>query len=174
MTRIGVVHAVPEGLHTITPQLIVSDAERAAEWYSHAFGAEERSRLPVGSGKLVQAELRLGNSVFIIADELPEMGVVSPPRDAGNSIVLTIYVESVDELWRRAVDAGATIVHPLRDQFWGDRQGQIIDPFGHRWSLARHVRDVPDEEIIEAAANMFPEQPLSRGATLSKHRDPRA
>jgi PhnB protein len=154
MTGSGV-RAVPEGLHTITPQLIVSGAPRAAEWYTHAFGAEERSRLSVGSGKLLQAELRLGNSVFMIADELPEMGIVSPRTGGGNSIVLTVYRENVEELWRKAVDAGASIVHPLQDQFWGDRHGQIIDPFGHRWSFARHVRDVPDEEITEAAANMF-------------------
>ena len=151
MTR-PVVQAVPEGMHTITPHLIVRDA---AEWYTRALGAEERSRLPVRSGKLVQAELLLGDSIFMLADEFPEMGVISPRAAGGTSTVLTIYVQDVDELWQRAVGAGAKIVYPLRDQFWGDRHGQIIDPFGHRWALAEHVRDVRDDEIVEAAAKAF-------------------
>jgi PhnB protein len=116
------VRAIPEGMHTIIPHIVVRDAARAAEWYIEALGAEERSRIPVPGDKLMSVEL---------------------------------YVEDVDALWKRAVGAGAEVLHPLGDTFWGDRHGQITAPFGHRWGLAQHMRNVPPEEISRAAAEAF-------------------
>ena len=149
------VRAIPEGMHTITPHIVVRDAARAAEWYIEALGAEERSRIPVPGDKLMSVELRFGDSALMVADEFPEMGVLSPQSVGGTSTVLNLYVEDVDALWERVVEAGAEVLHPLGDTFWGDRHGQITDPFGHRWALAQHVRDVSPEEIARAAAEAF-------------------
>jgi PhnB protein len=149
------VKAIPDGLHTITPHIVVRDAARAAEWYKQAFGAEERSRVPLPGGKLMSVELWFGDSAVMVADEFPELGIRSPQTIGGTSTVLNLYTEDVDGLWRRAVDAGAEVLHPLRDQFWGDRHGQLTDPFGHRWGLAQHLRDVAPEEIVRAAAEAF-------------------
>ena len=147
--------AIPEGLHTITPHIVVRGAAQAAEWYKQAFGAQERSRVPLPGGKLMSVELWFGDSAVMVADEFPEMEVVSPHTVGGTSTVLHLYTEDVDALWTRAVDAGAQVLHPLQDQFWGDRHGQLTDPFGHRWGLATHVRDVPPEEIARGAAAAF-------------------
>jgi PhnB protein len=149
------VKAIPEGMHTITPHIVVRDAARAAEWYAAALSAEERSRIPVPGGKLMSVELWFGDSAVMVADEFPEMGVLSPQSVGGTSTVLNLYVEDVDALWERAVGAGAEELHPLWNTFWGDRHGQITDPFGHRWGLAQHMRNVPSEEIIRAAAEAF-------------------
>ena len=149
------VKAIPEGMHTITPHIVVRDAARAAEWYAEALGAEERSRIPVPGGKLMSVELWFGDSAVMVADEFPEMGILSPQSVGGTSTVLNLYVEDVDALWERAVGAGAEVLHQLGDTFWGDRHGQITDPFGHRWGLAQHVRDVLPEEIARAAAEAF-------------------
>ncbi|SRR6266487_3229076 len=147
--------AIPAGIHTITPHIVVRDAARAAAWYAQAFGAEERSRLPLPGGKLMYVELWFGDSAVMAADEFPELGIVSPLSVGGTSVVLNLFTEDVDALWTRVVDAGAEVLHPLQDQFWGDRHGQVTDPFGHRWGLAQHVRDVPPEEIARAAAEAF-------------------
>ena len=149
------VEAIPEGMHTITPHIVVRDAARAAEWYADALGAEERKRIPVPGGKLMSVELWFGDSVVMVADEFPEIGILSPQSLGGTATVLNLYVENVDALWERAVGAGAEVLHPLGDTFWGDRHGQITDPFGHRWGLAQHVRDVPTEEVVRAAAEAF-------------------
>jgi PhnB protein len=149
------VKAIPEGMHTITPHIVVRDAARAAEWYEEALGAQERSRIPVPGGKFIEIELRFGDSTVMIADEFPEMGVLSPESVGGTYGALHIATEDVDTLWKRAVDAGAKVYQPLQDQFWGDRYGQIIDPFGHRWGLSQHVRDVPPDEVARAAAEAF-------------------
>jgi PhnB protein len=149
------VKAIPDGLHTITPHIVVRDAACAAEWYKQAFGAEERSRVPLPGGKLMSVELWFGDSAVMVADEFPELGIRSPQTVGGTSTVLNVYTEDVDALWKRAVEAGAEVLHPLRDQFWGDRHGQLTDPFGHRWGLAQHLRDVPPEEIVRAAAEAF-------------------
>src|SRR5215218_1910601 len=127
-------------MHTITPHIVVRDAARAAEWYAAALGAEEQSRIPVPGGKLMSVELWFGDSAVMVADEFPEMGVLSPQSVGGTSTVLNLYAE---------------VVHPLEDTFWGDRHGQISDPFGHRWGLEQHVRGVPPEEIVRAAAEAF-------------------
>ncbi|HEX8929487.1 MAG TPA: VOC family protein [Actinomycetota bacterium] len=147
--------AIPEGRHTITPHIVVRGAAQAAEWYEQAFGAQERSRVPLPGGKLMSVELWFGDSAVMVADEFPAMDVVSPHTVGGTSTVLHLYTEDVDALWTRAVDAGAQVLHPLQNQFWGDRHGQLIDPFGHRWGLATHLRDVPPAEIARAAAVAF-------------------
>jgi PhnB protein len=145
----------PEGMHTITPHIVVGDAARAADWYQQALGAEERSRIEVPGGKLMQVELWFGDSAVMLADEFPEFGVLSPLSVGGTATVLHLYTNDVDALWKRAVDAGAEVRQPLQDAFWGEHYGQITDPFGHRWGLAQHLRDVSRSEIEEAAAAMF-------------------
>jgi PhnB protein len=120
-----------------------------------ALGAEERGRIPVPGGKFMQIELRFGESTVMIADEFPDWGVLSPLALGGTYGALTIETDDVDALWERALAAGAEVHSPLQDAFWGDRHGQIIDPFGHRWGLSQHLRDVPREEMVAAAAAMF-------------------
>jgi PhnB protein len=144
-------------MHAITPHIVVRDAARAAEWYARALGAEELGRIEVPGGKLMQVELRFGDSTVMLADEFPDMGVVSPLSIGGTATVLHLVVEDVDAVWERAVAAGAEIRQPLGDVFWGERYGQIVDPFGHRWGLAQHLRDVSRDEIQRAAAAMFSE-----------------
>ena len=139
----------------ITPHLVVRDAARAAQWYMEALGAEERGRLPLPGGKLMQVELRLGESTVMLADEFPELGVLSPLAIGGTATVLHLVTADVDRLWERAVEAGAEVRQPLGDAFWGERYGQITDPFGHRWGLAQRVRHVSPEEIARAAAELF-------------------
>jgi PhnB protein len=141
--------------HTITVHLVCRDAARAAAWYVRALGADERSRIAVPDGRFMQIELRFGDSTVMIADEFPEIGVVSPLTVGGVYCTLSIQSDDVDALWERALEAGAEVVQPLQDVFWGDRHGEIIDPFGHKWALAQHIRDVPAEEISAAAAAMF-------------------
>ncbi len=138
--------------NTITPHIVVRGAARAAEWYATALGAGIGDRLAVPGGKFMQIELRFGDSQVMIADEFPELGVVSPLTLGGTYGALTIDTEDVEALWQRALDAGAEVLQPLQDAFWGDRHGQIIDPFGHRWGLSQHVRDVPPDELARAAA----------------------
>jgi PhnB protein len=145
----------PTGMHTITPHIVVSDAARAADWYREVLGAEERSRIEVPGGKLMQIALWFGDSAVMLADEFPELGVLSPLSVDGTATVLHLYTNDVDALWKRAIDAGAEVRQPLQDVFWGERYGQITDPFGHRWGLAQQMRDVPREEIEEAVAAMF-------------------
>lgn len=149
------VKAIPDGIHTITPHIVVRDAGQAAEWYQRVFGAEERGRIPVPGGKFMQIALWFGDSAVMIADEFTEAGVLSPQTIGGNPVVLHYSTENVEVLWQKAIEAGAEVIPPLQDQFWGDRYGQIRDPFGYRWGLAQHVRDVPAEEIIRIAATIF-------------------
>jgi len=142
-------------MQTVTPHIIVRDAARAAEWYERALGATTGTKIPVPGGKFMQIELRFGESRVMIADEFPELGAVSPLTLGGTYGALTLNTDDVDALWQRAIDAGAEIFHPLQDAFWGERHGQIIDPFGHRWGLARHLVDMTPEEIASAAAAAF-------------------
>jgi PhnB protein len=140
---------------TITPHLVVRDAAQAAQWYRDALGAEERGRIEVPGGKLMQVELDVGGTTVMLADEFPDLGVLSPLSIGGTATVLHLTTDDVDALWERAVVAGAEVRQPLGDTFWGERYGQITDPFGHRWGLAQHVRDVSREEIARAAAELF-------------------
>jgi PhnB protein len=142
-------------MQTITPHVVVRDAARAVDWYTNVLGAEERLRIPVPDGRLMSVELRFGDSTVMLADEFPEMGIVSPQTLGGTYMALHLLVEDVDGVWQRALDAGAEVFHPLQDSFWGERHGQVIDPFGHRWGLAQHLRDVSREELVRAAYEMF-------------------
>jgi PhnB protein len=142
-------------MHAITPHIVVRDAARAAEWYAGALGAEEAGRIEVPGGKLMQVELRFGDSTVMLADEFPDLGVLSPLSIGGTATVLHLVVDDVDAVWQRALDAGAEIRQPLGEAFWGERYGQIVDPFGHRWGLAQHLRDVPPDEIQRAATELF-------------------
>ncbi|HEX2034111.1 MAG TPA: VOC family protein [Chloroflexota bacterium] len=143
----GRVDPIPEGYHTITPSLTLSDAGAAIEFYKRAFGAEELGRMPSPDGKVLHAELKIGDSRIMLADEFPDMGSCRAPQSlGGTSISLHIYVEDVDTAFQRAVEAGATVTMPVQDTFWGDRYGSLVDPFGHAWSLATHKEDLTPEE----------------------------
>jgi PhnB protein len=139
----------------VTPHIVVRDAARAAAWYVDALGAEERGRIPVPGGKLMQVELWFGESQVMLADEFPELDVLSPLAIGGTATVLHLRVDDVDSVWERALAAGAEVRQPLDDAFWGERYGQITDPFGHRWGLAQHLRDVAPDEIARAVAELF-------------------
>lgn len=147
-------------MSTITPHIVVGGAARAADWYRAVFQAEEIGRIQVPDGRFMEIELRVGDSSLMIADEFPEMNVLSPLSLGGTYGALHVHTDDVDAVWNRAVGAGAMVFRPLADVFWGDRHGQIIDPFGHRWGLSQHLRDVPREEIQRAAARMFEGQPV--------------
>jgi PhnB protein len=139
----------------LTPHIVVRGAAEASAFYARAFGAQERSRIPVPDGRIMSLELAVGGSTVMLADEFPEMGVVSPLTVGGTSVVLQITTDDVDALWERAVAAGAEPLHELADGFWGERHGQLADPFGHKWGLAQRLREVPHEEIVAAAARVF-------------------
>jgi uncharacterized glyoxalase superfamily protein PhnB len=141
------VAAIPEGYHTITPSLALRDAARAIDFYKKAFGAEERLRMPGPDGKLMHAELRIGNSLIMLGEEMPEMGVRSPEALGGTPVSFYLYIEDVDAFFNRAVAAGARPTMPLTDMFWGDRMGKLEDPFGHTWAPAQHTRDMTPEEM---------------------------
>lgn len=142
-------------MQTVTPHIVVRDAGRAAEWYERALGAELGNRIPVPGGRYLQIELIFGDSHVMIADEFPEMGAISPQTLGGTYGALTIATDDVDTLWERAVGAGAEVFHPLQDAFWGERHGQIVDPFGHRWGLAQKLEDVAPDEVVRRAAALF-------------------
>ena len=142
-------------MHTITPHIVVRDAAAASDWYRRALGAVELARLPLPNGRLMYVEFRIGDTSVMAADEFPEFGIVSPLALGGTAVVLHVLIDDVDSAWQQAVDAGAEILQPLADQFWGSRQGQILDPFGHKWNLAQHLCDVPPDELAAAAAAMF-------------------
>jgi PhnB protein len=137
----------PDGYASVTPYLIVAGAAQAIDWYRDAFGAVERTRMEAGEGKLGHAELQVGDSVVMLADEYPDMGFKGPVAYGGSPVSMLLYVDDVDASWAKAVGMGAEVVRPLADQFYGDRTGTLKDPFGHQWTLATHVEDVSDEEI---------------------------
>jgi PhnB protein len=140
---------------SITPHIVVRDAERAAAFYRDAFAAEELSRIPTPDGRLMSVQLRVGDGGLHLADEFPEMGVLAPPSIGGTPVVLALDVADAEAVFARAVAAGAQVRQPLQDMFWGDRHGQLEDPFGHRWNIDQHLRDVPHDEIVAAAARAF-------------------
>lgn len=149
---------IPDGYHTATPYLIVNGAEKAIDFYKQAFGATELYRMARADGKVGHAEIRIGNSIIMLADEFPEMGHRSPQSLHGSAISMMLYVEDVDSLFKRAVAAGAKAKQPLKDQFYGDRSGTLEDPFGHVWTVATHVEDVPPEEMRKRAQQFFQQQ----------------
>jgi PhnB protein len=147
---------VPEGYHTVTPYLIVKDAAKALEYYQRGLGATERVRIPGPGGKIVHAEIQIGDSMVMLADEFPEMGAVSPQTIGGTAVGICLYVANVDELFNRAISAGGKVERPLQNQFYGDRTGTFLDPFGHKWTIATHVEDVSPEEMERRMAAMKP------------------
>ena len=151
------VRAIPEGYNTVNPYLVVKNAAEAIDFYTRAFGAVERYRMPGPDGSILHAEIQIGDSVVMLADENPETGAVSPATLGGTPTSLLIYTEGVDAAYERAVEAGATATMPPSDMFWGDRYGRLIDPFGHDWGLATHVEDVPPEEMERRFAAMAAE-----------------
>jgi uncharacterized glyoxalase superfamily protein PhnB len=144
---------IPRGFHTVTPYLVCAGAADAIEFYKKAFGAVELVRLPTPQGKLLHASVQIGDSIVMLNDEFPEMGSLGPKSRNGSSVAIHLFVEDADAAFERAVKAGATVKMPLQDMFWGDRYGQLEDPFGHSWSIATHQRDLTHEQIQEAAAN---------------------
>jgi PhnB protein len=141
------VKPIPDGYHTATPYLIVKDAGRALEFYKKAFGATELMRLEGPDGKIGHAEICIGDSPIMLADEFPDMGYRSPQALGGSPISICLYVEDVDALFQQALAAGATVVRPVKDQFYGDRSGTLSDPFGHVWTIATHKEDLSPEEV---------------------------
>ena len=141
------VKAIPDGYHSVTPYLTVRDAAKAIEFYKRAFGAQQRGVLPMPGGKIGHAEIMIGNSIIMLADEFPEYGNQSPESLKGSPVGLAIYVENVDEVFNRAVKEGATVKEPVADKFWGDRAGSVTDPFGHKWTILTHMEDVSIEEM---------------------------
>lgn len=146
------VKPVPEGYHTLTPHLVVRDCAAALQFYTKALGAKELRRHPDPGGKIMHAEMQIGNSKFFLNDEFPEMGAKGPLSIGGTPVTLHLFVEDCDKLFNQAVAAGAKPMMPLADQFWGDRYGIVTDPFGHNWSIASHVKDMTPEEMRAAMA----------------------
>lgn len=146
------VSPIPEGMHTVTPHLVCSDAAKAIEFYRQAFNATEMIRVPGPGGKLIHACIRIGDSLVMLVDENPQWDCLSPLTLKGSPVMIHLQVEDVDAVFNRAVKAGATVMMPVDDMFWGDRYGSVKDPFGHQWSIATHIRDVSPEEIRQAAA----------------------
>jgi PhnB protein len=142
---------IPEGYHTVTPYLAVEDATEAIEYYTKAFDAKERVRMETPDGKVGHAELEIGDSLVMLSDPFPQASTKPPNELGGTSVSVFMYVEDVDAVVKRAVDAGAMVTMEVADQFWGDRFGSVKDPFGHLWSIATHVEDVPPEEMAERA-----------------------
>ena len=137
---------IPEGYHSVNPYLIVDDAAGAIEFYKKAFGAEEKYRLPMGD-RIGHAEIKIGDSFVMLADEFPDMGHLSPKSRGGATSSIVLYVDDVDTAFPKAIQAGAKEDRAVEDQFWGDRMGSLTDPFGHKWSLATHTEDVPESEM---------------------------
>lgn len=146
------VNPIPEGYHSITPYLIIREAAKAIEFYKQSFGATEVMRMPAPGGKIGHAEIQIGDSRIMLADEAPEMGHRSPQTLGGSPVSIMIYLADVDAVVGRAVAAGAKLVRPIQDQFYGDRSGSLEDPFGHSWHVATHIEDVPPEEMEKRAA----------------------
>lgn len=144
------VDPIPEGMHSVTPHLVCNGAAEAIEFYKKAFGAVELGRMPMPDGKLGHAMIRIGDSAIMLADEFPQWGSVGPMTLKGTPVTVHLYVDNADQQFERAVAAGAQVRMPLADMFWGDRYGVLEDPFGHRWSIATHVRDVAPEEMAAA------------------------
>jgi PhnB protein len=146
------VKPVPDGYPRVIPYLTVDDANAAIEFYTGVFGATERLRMPGPGGKVGHAELEIGDSVLMLADAFPDMGAPSPQSLGGTPVTVMVYVEDVDDVFDRAIQAGATEERKVENQFYGDRAGQFADPFGHKWFVATHVEDVPPEEMAKRAA----------------------
>ncbi|MET0660335.1 MAG: VOC family protein [Steroidobacteraceae bacterium] len=142
---------IPDGYHSVTPYLVIDGAADALEFYKRAFGATEQFRMPAPGGKIGHAEIKIGDSVIMLADEYPEMGARSPRALGGAAVSLMIYVERVDDVFKQALKAGAKELQPLENKFYGDRSGTLQDPFGHVWTISTHIEDVSTEEVRRRA-----------------------
>ena len=154
----GSVKPIPDGYTAVTPYLTIKGAAAALDFYKKAFGAEEAFRMNTPDGKVMHAEIRIGGAVIMLHDEMPEWKALSPQTIGDSASSIMLYVNDVDAVMKRALDAGATLMMEAADQFYGDRCGGVKDPFGHKWSIATHVEDVAPDEIARRAAKMF-EQP---------------
>jgi PhnB protein len=144
------VRPIPEGMHTVTPHLVCDGAADALAFYAQAFGAVEMGRMEGPGGKIMHAQMTIGDSHIMLADAFPEYGSRGPLDLQGTPVVIHLYVPDADATWEQALAAGAKPVMPLSDMFWGDRYGQVVDPFGHRWSIATHQRDMTPEQMQAA------------------------
>lgn len=152
------VKPIPDGMRTVTPHLVCAGAADAIDFYKKAFNAVEVGRLAGPDGKLMHAQIRIGDSAVMLVDEFPDWGSFGPKSLKGSPVTIHLYVEDVDAAFKRAVDAGATVKMALADMFWGDRYGVLEDPFGHYWSIATHLRDVSPDEMQQAMQKGCPEQ----------------
>jgi PhnB protein len=146
---------IPQGMHSLTPHLVCAGAADAIAFYAQAFGAIELARLPGPDGKIMHAMLRIGDSSLMLADEMPGCGSLGPASLKGTPVTIHLYVPDVDATFAAAVAAGATPIMPVADMFWGDRYGQLLDPFGHRWSVATHTRDLSPDEVQAGMREMM-------------------
>lgn len=154
------VSPIPPGYHTLTPHIFVKDSKKAAEFYQRAFGAEVRGLAEAPDGKVLHAEVKIGDSILMFNDEVPQMGVLSPTSSKTTpSMTLHMYVEDADKVFAAALAAGAKVIMPLEDQFWGDRYGTLEDPFGHRWSIATHIKDQTPEQMKVAMDEAMAKMP---------------
>jgi uncharacterized glyoxalase superfamily protein PhnB len=149
------VKPVPDGFHTATPSMVVRDAAKAIDFYKRVFGAEERMRMPGPDGKIIHAEIKIGDSIIFLSDEIPNMGGKSPQSVGAYTGAVYLYVPNVDEIVQRAVDAGSKSAGPVSDMFWGDRVGHFVDPFGHAWSVGTHVADLTEQEVEKGAQEFY-------------------
>jgi PhnB protein len=152
------VKPIPEGYRRVTPYLVIKGASAAIDYYKKVFGATERGRMDAPGGMVGHAELTIGDSIIMLADEFGEMGFRSPKAIGGSPVSLVLYVENVDEVFKRAVEAGAKQLRPVENQFYGDRMGTLEDPFGHVWSIGTHVEDVSPEEMRRRSEEMMKQQ----------------
>ena len=148
------VNPIPEGYPRVTPYLIVDGAADAIGFYTNVFGVKERMRMPEPDGRIGHAELELGDSVIMLADAFPERDILDAKKIGGSPVIISLYVEDVDSTWKRAMDKGATELRGLRNEFYGDRTGQLQDPWGHKWSVASHIEDVSPEEMEKRVQEM--------------------
>ncbi len=151
--------AVPKEYHTVTPSIFVNGAAEAIDFYKKAFGAEERGRFEGPDGSIMHAEIKIGDSIMMLADEMPDYGGKGPKSFGGTPVSFFLYREDVDAAWKQAINAGGKEVQPLIDQFWGDRAGCLEDPFGHKWWLAQHLEDLSPEELRQRAESYFSQVP---------------
>lgn len=154
------VQAIPEGMRSVTPHLVCDGAADAIEFYKKAFGATEVTRLPGPDGRLMHAQIRIGDSAVMLVDEFLPYGITGPKSLKGTPVTIHLYVEDADAFMAHAASAGARITMPAAEMFWGDRYGVLEDPFGHKWSVATHVRDVPPKDWAKAMKQMPPMEPM--------------
>ncbi len=146
---------IPDGFHSVTPSLVVSNAAEAIEFYKKAFNANEIYKFPTPDGKILHAMIQIGDSFVMMSDEFPTMGMKSPATLGGTAVTLHLYVEDSDKIFKQAVDAGAVITMPIMDSFWGDRFGTVMDPYGHSWAIATHKIDMTPDGLRKAGEEYF-------------------